>query len=286
MKLLAFLTLTLPIALSASAETIKIASWNIEHLRASEGMGKNPRHADDFHRLRQYAALLDADIVALQEIESELALAKVFDPNLYRFYVSERNGKQRTAFAVRHTVPAERHPDLEALNTTGGLRHGVDIEIFVGKRSIRLLAVHLKAFCFKEPLPEPDIMGNACEKLASQIPKLERWIDERAAIGTPFVVLGDFNRRFDEPGDDFWSDIDDGEPNEIKLSRATEGRISECWGGEFPRYIDHIVYDLQVGRWVVSESFHQLLYTEPESMKKLLSDHCPIAVTLDVPPSD
>ena len=63
----------------------------------------------------------------------------------------------------------ERHPDFENLNITGQLRHGVDIEIRVGTRSIRLLAVHLKSYRFENRLPEPCIEGNHCEKLASRV---------------------------------------------------------------------------------------------------------------------
>ena len=286
MKALPILVVTLFLALPASADTIKVATWNIENLQASPGKGTNPRNAEDFLRLKDYAESLNADVVALQEIENEQALAKVFDPDLHRFFVSERKGKakQRTAFAVRKTVPVKRHPDVEKLNTSGHLRQGVDIEILVGSKSIRLLAVHLKSFCFEKPLPEPSIEGNHCEKLASQVPVLEQWIDQRAANGTPFIVIGDFNRRFDRPGDDFWSEIDDGEPDGLDLSRATEGRTSECWARKYPRYIDHIVYDVQVSKWVVPGSFEQLVYTENESMQELLSDHCPVAVTLDVPP--
>ena len=95
MKLLVSLMAALLLALPASADTIKIATWNIEHLRASEGKGKNPRRTEDFLRLSEYAALLDADVVALQEVENEPALAKVFDPTLYQFFVSERKGKDK-----------------------------------------------------------------------------------------------------------------------------------------------------------------------------------------------
>ena len=232
--------------------------------------------------------MLNADVFALQEVENERALARVFDPQLYQFFVSTRSGgfKQRTGFVVRRSIPATRYPDLNQLNTTGHLRNGVDIEIMAGQHTIRLLAVHLKSFCFEKPLPEPSTTGNHCEKLATQVPVLERWIDERAVNGTPFIVLGDFNRRFDKPQDDFWSELDDGDPKELDLSRATDGRISECWDSQYPRYIDHIVYDLQVSEWIVPGSFEQLVYTEPKSMKRLLSDHCPIAVTLDVPQRD
>lgn len=287
MKSLLFLLLTLVLAFPASAGMmIKVATWNIEHLRAAQGQGKNPRYAEDYLRLKQYATLLNADIFALQEIENEQALAKIFDPKLYQFFVSERKGKQRTAFVVRRTLLVQRYPDLDGLNTTGALRHGVDIEIETNQHRIRLLAVHLKSGCFEDSLPDPSTKGNHCEKLATQIPVLEGWIDARATDHTPLIVMGDFNRRFDAPGDEFWPKIDDGDPVELDLFRATEGKYSECWYGEYPRYIDHIIYGRRVSEWVVSGSFEQLVYAESKSMAKLLSDHCPIAVTLDVPRND
>ena len=42
MKFLFFLLLITILALPASSDVIKIATWNIEHLRASEGKGSKP----------------------------------------------------------------------------------------------------------------------------------------------------------------------------------------------------------------------------------------------------
>lgn len=280
MKILIFcLVPMMVLAASVSAQVVKIATWNIEHLRDSPGEGRKPRVEADYLHLAKYATLLEADVIAVQEAENEAALAKVFDPALYQFIVSQRSHTQRTAFVVRRSIKVDRHPDLEVLNVTGGLRHGVDIEITVNGHSIRLLAVHLKAFCFEGPLFLSD--DGDCVKLAKQVPVLEQWIDDRAAKGTPFFVLGDFNRRFDAARDEFWSEIDDGDPKGLELFRATEGTRSECWAGRHPKFIDHIVYDKLVADWVVSGSFEQLVYVQPDK-DAVLSDHCPIAVTLDV----
>ena len=133
------------------------------------------------------------------------------------------------------------------------MRHGVDIEIMVNGQSIRLLSVHLKSSCFEKLLTSEE---QSCRRLASQVPILEKWIDERASNGMPFVVMGDFNRRFNKKNDDFWPEIDDGEPAGLGLIRATEGFSSECWGGKYPDYIDHH-YCLDVQ----SNNFNWLRYT-------------------------
>ncbi len=141
-----------------------------------------------------------------------------------------------------------------------------------------MLAVNMKSGCHGDPL---DTASAACDKLRAQLPILERWIDARASEEVPFVVLGDFNRRM-PTGEEFWAEIDDGDPPNSDLGRATEGRRSECWGGEFPEYIDHIVFDRTATAWVVPGSFSQLVYEAPDTNYRL-PDHCPVNVTIDVP---
>jgi len=102
---------------------------------------------------------------------------------------------------------------------------------------------------------------------------MEKWIDARAAEGEPFILLGDFNRRFDILGDTFWPEIDDGEPANADLSRVTKGKINECWNKIYPMFIDHIVLDRIASDWIVEDSFSQLVYTEGTELKKKLSDH-------------
>ena len=153
----------------------------------------------------------------------------------------------------------KRYKDLDLDPKNNDLRNGVDIEIMVNGNPIRLLSVHLKSGCFEDPLYSKK---SSCRKLASQVPILEKWIDKRASNGTPFIVVGDFNRRFNIKNDDFWAEIDDGEPLGLDLIRATGGFSSECWGGEYPDYIDHIVYGLEVKKWVLEGSFGQLVYKE------------------------
>ena len=124
------LALTLALALSTSsawAHSLKVATWNIEHLRDGIGEGSNPRDQADFDRLKAYTEVLDADVIALQEVENEAAVERVFDPAKYQIFVESRNSTQRTGFAVRRGVSVVRNPDFDALNVTGRLRHGVDI---------------------------------------------------------------------------------------------------------------------------------------------------------------
>ena len=272
------------LAAPARAEPVEIATWNIEHLRAETGIGAVKRTEADFAALRAAALMLDADIVALQEVDGPEAAARVFPPEEYAFYFSGRNNPQRTGFAVRRGLVVYQNPDLETLGLGGDLRHGADITVDLDGTGIRLLSVHLKSGCWETPLTGGD---RDCVRLAQQVPALEAWIDARTVEGVPFAVLGDFNRRFDKdehlaPGDSLWREIDDGDPAGLDLVRANAGRISACEGGRYPDYIDHLVLDEQAAAWIVPGSFEQvlLLAPTPEAAARL-SDHCPISVQID-----
>lgn len=272
---------------AARAETIRIATWNIEHLRAQDGTGHVKRDAEDYEALQRYAAELNADVVALQEVEGPDAAARIFSPDQYSFFFSSRNNVQNTGFAVRKTLQVTQNPDFEALSLDDSVRRGTDITVQIGETQVRMLSIHLKSGCFQDGLfvdrgGNISGSGNACGKLAQQVPVLEEWIDARASEGMPFVVLGDWNRRFDSAGDVFFPEIDDMDPANADLTRVTEGRRSECLNGRFPLYIDHIVFDVQAFKLAIPTSFVQIEYTDDDMDELRLSDHCPIGVTLDI----
>ncbi len=259
----------------ALAEPLKIATWNIENLRV--GSNKN------YRQLKDYAEDLEADIIALQEVDGARAAKQVFNPEDYNFYFSSRNDPQRTGFAVRKGINVTQNPDYDALNVSGGLRYGTDITVSTDTQKIRLLSVHLKSGCFSGALSGSGSGRGPCDKLSRQVPALEDWIDTHASEGIAFAVMGDFNRRLNIAGDDLWEEVDDGVPANADLTKVTEGKTSQCFNGQYPQYIDHIVLDKQASRWLDSSSFEQELFGQPISQQPKLSDHCAIAVTLNVP---
>ena len=269
----------------AVADELKLATWNIQFLKDGINEGPNPRDQVDFDRLASYADILDADIIAFQEVKNTAAAAKVFDASKYQIFVSTRNSVQRTGFAVRQGISVTHNPDFDALNVTGFLRHGTDLTIHVGGTDLRLLSVHMKSGCFDDPLFEDPVstLSDACQKLNQQVPVLEAWIDQRATDGMPFIISGDFNRRFDADTDDFWPVIDDGKPHNADVYRPTLRQEPLCWNRDFDLFIDHFVFDKQSTRWIQPFTFVQIVYQEDDTLKMKLSDHCPIAVVVDVP---
>lgn len=282
--LAAVLAATLPVA--AMAQDIKIASWNMGwlSLRASEINGPNadPKRAiyqrtdEDFAKLRGYAVKLDADIVALQEVDTVEAAAKVFDPNEYTVILGDETDFQRAGWAIRKSVKFTRMPDLTALDLLDGkprsLRKGVDVVFHLPSGDLRALAVHLKSGCFS-----PKSQNDACPVIAEQMPILSKWIDARQAEGTSLLVAGDFNRRLRDE-DPLWKVLDNG-PSPLKL--ATAGKANHCWAGEYPHFIDQIILGGPVARRAKEGSFGVLVYAETSrDDKKRVSDHCPVSIEI------
>lgn len=263
--------------LSADAAEIKIASWNIYWL-TSEDPDHHRRRANDYARLAKYAIDLDADVIALQEVDAGF-VRKVFPLQQYRIELSHRDGtRQRTGFAIRRGVRYRRLPDYRELSTKWGLRYGTVIELEAGGRKIDLMSVHLKSGCFDRDLDLPII--ESCLELKSQARPLESWIDRRLERGRAFVLLGDFNRRMDRRRDDLWHLIADGNPKPIY--RVNAGQKPKCWGGKFAEFIDHIIVGPIAAKAVKPHSFEELTYSERNYYywRKRLSDHCPISIRL------
>jgi endonuclease/exonuclease/phosphatase family metal-dependent hydrolase len=130
---------------------------------------------------------------------------------------------------------------------------------------------------------------NACTKLSKQIEPLEAWIDERAKEDLPFMVLGDFNRRFSidieksyAENQGLWQAIDDEGKEDLWTPTLTKN--SKCWGGYYKDYIDHIVLDPRAKSKYIGNSFNQLVFDGKYSreLSNSLSDHCPISIELDL----
>ena len=288
MRLL-LLLLPLLLAIPAHAAELKLATWNIAWLtlRAHGDpdlpRGLSLRNPGDFDLLARYAKRLDADVVALQEVDGPEAAARVFDPGTYAFFFPAEQDIQRTGFAVRRSLRATQNPDLEALDLRPrarfSLRRGTDITVEAAGRNIRLLSVHLDAGCRDAALATP---GRDCESLSRQAAILGDWVAERRREGIPFAILGDFNRAMGGPEDEFLRPLATGGP----LRRATEGVSDPCWAGARSprRFIDHILLGGEAAGWMLPDSLRVLVYAERDpAWRERISDHCPLSLRLRLP---
>ena len=275
-----------PAPTNATVGSIKLASWNMEHLAERNGSGCRPRSEADYAAMRAYVDDLGADVIAFQEVESTPAAQRVFDPEIYTVVIEDRVGTdrggecrgqegltinaQRTGFAVRNGIAFDRQPDFTAVQAGNpDLRSGVDLIVRPrGGEPIRVLSVHLKSGCSSGNSNE------ACPVLFQQVPIMEGWIDERTTEGVRFAVLGDFNRRLAMPGDAVWADWDDASPANADLALASGDQSAGC----DPRYrdfIDFIVLDRRATADL--RGFNEKTF-EGEG----LSDHCAVSASLSL----
>ena len=271
---------------------LRVATWNIENLHALDGQstfgGTDPsvkRFGIDYERIRCYIRLFDPDILAVQEVDGEEALQRVVDTDVYNLHVSPRpkpsdmNGRQNTGFAYKKGLTVTEQPDVTSLDVNGALRHGARIDVTHSMHTLALMSVHLKSGC-----PDPGDSGSACGILMTQIPKLEEWIDTAANGPHPFIVLGDFNRRLNLPGDAVWSNLDDGQPANADLLAVTENMPISCRDNDRTAFIDHIVVDKRATAFVDRSSFRHVTFRQADrSVWDKLSDHCPVVVELWMP---
>ncbi|HEY8288074.1 MAG TPA: endonuclease/exonuclease/phosphatase family protein [Acetobacteraceae bacterium] len=277
-RLILAVLLLLPVC--AQAEQLKIATWNLNWLTTRAAGDRRlpadvtPRQPQDFDRLRGYARELNADVIAIEEVDGRNTAALVFPPDQYSIHMTRDHVVQRVGLVVRRGLHYEVNPDVTAL-AEGHLRSGADITLELPGARLRLLAVHLKEGCQFDPLDRS--RRSSCAVLRQQVHPLQDWIAARQAEGIPFLILGDFNREMDGR-DRFLAELTAVAP----LTRVTEGRSSPCWGKE--AFIDHILAGDAARSWVQPGSLRVLKYHETgPGWKERLSDHCPVSVRLNTP---
>jgi endonuclease/exonuclease/phosphatase family metal-dependent hydrolase len=276
-------------AFPAAATELKLTTWNIAWLTLRPAgdpvlpRGLETRAPADLDRLAAYARRLEADVVALQEVDGPDAAARVFDRAAYAFFFADEADVQRTGFAVRRSLRAVQNPDLAALDVRSharfSLRRGTDITVEVpGGARLRLLSVHLNAGCRDGRL---DRDSPECRTLAEQADVLAGWVAARRREGVAFAILGDFNRRMTGSRDDLLDRL--GPP---ALLRTTEGVSDPCWSGDRGTrpFIDHILLGGGAERGFQRDSLRVLVYAERDpALRPRLSDHCPISIRLRLP---
>ena len=291
-------------ALPATPVTVKLATWNLEwfmtparfhglkdHCTTDEAEHRRSprsipcdvaadleRSATDIAAMAAYARRLDADVVALQEVDGEEAARQLFGN--HNFCFTGGHAVQNTGFAIRRGVPYRCGADVLSLSLGDEVRRGATVTLYPGsRRELLLLAVHLKSGCARGSLRSH---STACERLARQVPALRTWVQQQAASGRPFAVLGDFNRDLlAERGNGLWQQLELDSSQPALVNTAAGEPFRNCFAGQtHTGYIDYILVGEPLARRLVAGSFERLTYSAADAWHTKLSDHCPVAIKL------
>jgi endonuclease/exonuclease/phosphatase family metal-dependent hydrolase len=301
-----------------AVQPLKLATWNLEWLMEPETLralrptcfGRNDtpapgvraipcdvaneleRSGEDFAALARHARALDADVVALQEVDGIGAARRVFPD--YEFCFSARETSvQNLGFAIRRGVKFKCGADLVALALDDTVRRGVELVLNADTSSeMRLLAVHLKSGCARDTLDSP---REACTRLAQQVPVLEAWIADQVRAKRAFALLGDFNRDLNrEPGPPRTADgklvslsgaLAESKAGIFPLVNTSSGsEFRNCMPSQtFSGYIDYVLLGNAAASWLVPGTFGRELFPSADAERRKLSDHCPVYVRLNIP---
>lgn len=308
MALLAALATAAAAGAPPPAATLRLASWNLDWLIAPaqfaalapacvpEGVDHHGRRsipcdvaahlergAADYAALAGIARGLDADVVALQEVDGEAAARLVFPG--YSFCFTGGPAVQNTGFALRKGLPYRCGPDVLPLSLGDELRRGAQVVLWPGtRRELHLLGVHLKSGCARGSLGRGE---KACRRLAEQAPRLADWVRAEARAGHAYAVMGDFNR--DLRAESLRGDsgllhaLDEALPGAPLLDASAGSPYRNCRRGQRSSgYIDYLLLGGALRARAIAGSFERITYEPAQAWRMKLSDHCPVALSVRV----
>ncbi|WP_407333697.1 endonuclease/exonuclease/phosphatase family protein [Enterovibrio sp. 27052020O] len=295
------LLLVMAIIPTQAYASLTLATWNMEWLSDKGDIVQSKRNAGDYLMMQTISSVINADLIAFQEVDGPEPLAKVVDPQQYDFYFSDRSlrykksraSHQFTGWAVKKGITVVDHKDYQPLGlptflSDGDLRYGAYIEVLrENKPSLHLLSIHLKSGCFDTPVRR----NNSCKKLERQIEALSVWINTRAKLGQEFVIAGDFNHYMNSTYEWAWKSLLK-ETNANALIKLTENTAAKCKARKFnyrTKRWEHVVYNKLIDHIVASPGAidmtmrveakqYQFSYHAVATYR--LSDHCPVIVKL------
>jgi len=291
------------------AESLVVGAWNIADLHHVEGAEARPgigtrRDAQDFDAIIKYSKMFGrdatvADVIALQEIGTKEGAYRIFPSSDFDVLMSQRykdDGGNRddiyTAIAIRKDsgVTVVRQQDLMglAIEDSEGYSTRAGTAALLEFEGIRFwfLSVHLKSSCSDVENADTSRRDD-CELLWEQMDPLVGWIEARRSEGTPYIIAGDFNRRFREFKNEgpVWTIINGGDLSEPWMSQHPETVTRKCptRKGYSTQPIDWILVDASVAHWFVEGSFWERRFSNSDvrASGQRISDHCPISITIE-----
>ena len=177
-----------------TAETVRLATFNIEWLTADPLEGNMRRNDVDHGSITDLIEHIAPDVLVLQEIEGDEGLAHLNLPDKYAWAISTSGWSQNIALVWRQDrVSMTGLDELNLPSTSGASKEPMSGKVTVGALSFMVVGVHHAA---------SDDNQSSRER-AVQARELVEWVDDTlpdvqsGAASDNVVILGDFNDTFE-----------------------------------------------------------------------------------------
>jgi len=264
---------------SSDNENLVIGTFNVEWL--GDGIDDNkPRTDADLQQIADIISSSGMEIIAVQEIENETALAKIVSKMKgYKFKVNNQKGKQKLGVIYKDYITVNEIGEYEPLSLEGKTRTGYIVDVKKNNYKLLMMIVHLKSTSRYDSTEELRIESRMMRHAQAEI--LSYWADSVINIAgiKELTILGDFN---DYPTRKHNRTLEPIINNENLHFLTSE--LRSCKNPLFWHLIDHIVVSTETHKRFVPNSvfiynFYDML-TDEEAER--VSDHCPVSVELQI----
>jgi len=258
-------------------EYITVGTFNIEWL--GDGIDdQKPRNKQEYAELARVIKELNADVLALQEIENQDAIKLVLN-NMpqYNAIILSTNGKQNVGFLYKKDIKIINTLEYKPLQVIPNkTRSGFVVTAKKGNFDFKMMIVHLKSTSSFDNTNQ--LRQKSFQIRNVQVGILNNWADSclKYTDERDLVILGDFNDHIYKPNSQI---IKFGENKKLVcLTKDLKSCLRSDW-----YTIDNIFVSKSVEKRVLTNSVAMenfKAYVE-DKYKNSISDHCPVIIKLN-----
>ncbi len=263
-------------------DDICVATFNIAWL----GDGKSDRIdriEEDYKNVADVISQIEADVIALQEIENDAAIKRVLKylPQ-YDYFIDNNAGAQNVGLIYNRELEVEILDVYEPV-TTGNkrLRPGLWARIKKGNFDFYAMVVHFKSTSRYDKGEEGKKRSRGIRRKQAEV--INHWADSLLHNGSEqdIIILGDFN---DSPVKKRYNTL-----NKIN-SKNLEFVTADLYSCKFEKLkgIDHLLVSTSAKERLLAKSIgvYNLHKAYKKNIAKNISDHCPVFARFDIKKTD
>ncbi len=258
-------------------DIITIASFNTEWL--GDGIQDTKARATwDYKNIAKVLSMINADIIALQEVENEKAIRKVLEYlDGYKYYVAEGYGKQNLAILYNENIELKVVDVYKSLIVEENItRPGLLIYAKKANFDFYLMNVHLKSTSSYDNTEE--LKQKSYELRQKQAMVLNQFLDSMLTHQNDkdIFFVGDMNDNPNRKNSNIKFFADD--PKVLFLTSYLRSCKNPNWDN-----IDHIAITPNIQSRFIKSSLRQVNIYEifKQTQAERISDHCPVVISFD-----